>query len=98
MGVDHNSFVDSKGVAENHIGGLASNAAKFNQLLHGARHLAAMPFDKSAATSLNVLRFAAKKSKPPDVFFKSARRSVSVIGGRAVCFEQISRNEVDLFI
>src|SRR5437868_2581069 len=48
VGIDHNSVVEIKSVAEDDVGRFASDASQLSQSVHGAGNLAAVFFDEGA--------------------------------------------------
>ena len=60
MRIDHNTFLDVESISQNDVGGLAADAGQRHQFFHGARHLAAMIFDKLRAAGLDVFCFVAE--------------------------------------
>jgi len=80
---DH-AGVDAERIAQNDIGGFASDAVEVRQFLHRARHLAVVLPDQFAATGLDVLRLVPKKARRPDGLLEFGERGVRVVRGRAV--------------
>ena len=69
MGVDDYSVRFPHGYPEYNIGGLPSDAGKFDELLEGGRQIALMLFDEVTTAALNGLGFLAEKSGSADGLF-----------------------------
>jgi hypothetical protein len=98
MGIDDDAVLDMKGVAENDIGGLASNAVQVEQGIHGGWHLAIMALDQFAAGGLDMAGFGAEKPETANILFELLNGGLGVIGGRPVFPEKDRGDKIDLFI
>ena len=76
MSVDDDTFVLSERVAENDIGGFASDAGQFDESIHRIRNLAVVPLYQRLAESNQTLRFVAEEARAFDHLFQLILRCV----------------------
>lgn len=98
MRVHNDANIDAECIAQNDVGGLASDAIQLRQFLHRLRNLPAMVFDEFAAARPDVLRLVPKKSRRPDGLLKFRERRIRIIRRRAIFFEQLFCDNVDAFV
>ena len=94
VGVDDDSLVFMKGVAENHVRRLPAHARQPVQFFHRVGNAPAVLGNDGAGRAANALRFAPKKTSRANHFFQSGRRCFRVIGRTAVLREQGRRDGV----
>ena len=70
VGVHDDALVEGEGISENHVGRLAPDTPKLNELFHGAWHLPAVLFYEGSTALLNAFRFIAKESCGFDRLFQ----------------------------
>ena len=98
MRVHHDTLVDVECVAKDDIGGLSPYACESYKLGHGLGDLTIVVFDECPAGILDALGFVTKKPDTADVVLQFFQRYSGVVGGLAIFFEQILRDDVYLFI
>ncbi len=97
MGIDHHPG-DAESVAENNVGGFASDSRQRCQLLHGARYLTTMPSCQRLCGGDDVFRLVAVKTDGADV----RRQFIHISFGKgihiAIFAEEICRYLIHLNI
>ena len=96
--IHDDSNADIKGIAQNDIGGLAAHPGQFDQFLHRPGDMAAVLLDKRPTCRLNVFRLVAIKADASYGRFKFGGGRLGKIGGRAILFEKVRRDKIDLAI
>ena len=94
---DH-AAVHVKRVAQHDVGCLAAHAAQLRQLLHRARHLAAVLLHQRLAAGLEALGLVAEEPGRLDGPLQSGQGSPGVVGGGAILLEQVRRDQVHALV
>lgn len=94
VGVDNNAVVDVEAVAEDDVGGLAGDAAEGEELLHGARNLAAEAIADRGHGFVDGAGLVAEEADRFDVGLDLLGRSGGVRGGRGESGEERGRDLV----
>ena len=89
MGVDDDPGGDAKGLAEDDLGGFASNPGQRNKGIHVGRHLSAMILVEDLRRGAQRRRFPAEHPGRPDHFF-----DLAMLGGRKVCRSRPTSEEL----
>jgi hypothetical protein len=92
--VDDDALVDAEGVAEDHVGRLATDAWQRDELGHRAGNLAAVLLDEGLGHAPQGARLVAVEAGRPDVLLELAGVSLGVVRGGAVLVEEGLRDAV----
>jgi hypothetical protein len=96
--IDNDAMIEFEGVAENDVGGFASDAAKAGEFFHRLRHFAAVTLDQGLAAGLDAFGFVAEEAGAFDGCFQVGGGRLGEIGGAAIFFEKLGGDEIDSFI
>jgi len=96
VGVDHDADVDVVRVAEDDIGGFASNARELHERVHGGGDFPIVVLDEKAAAGADVFGLVAVKADGPEVVLKGGRIGVGIVAGGAIFFKERRSDLVDL--
>jgi len=88
VGVDHDAYVDIKGISQDDIGGFSAYACEMGEFFHRLGNLPVMLFDQRSSHGSDRLGFVAIKTGGLDVLFQLFGRYVGVIFGGFVFFEE----------
>lgn len=98
VGVNDDTFVEVEGIAEDDVGGFASDAVELDEVLHGVGDLAVVTFDEFLAGALDVFGLMTKEAESADVLFELGQAGGGVVGGGTVFVEEERCDQVDLFV
>lgn len=87
--------LDAEAIAQNNIGGFASNAGKREQFIHCLRDNPAEAVDKQLAGFLDAGRLVAIKARRADILFEFFARQGNPVFGFAVLLKQRFGDDID---
>lgn len=94
VGIDNHAG-GREDIAENHVGGLASDPGEGDQLFHPARHLATVVSNQRLGAADDVFRLVAEKSGGTDEIFQFSGIGCRQGLGIGVAGKECGRNLVD---
>ena len=98
MGIDHDSFRQVEGVAENHVGGFASDAGEFVEMFHCFGHLSAVVSDQAGGTAADRFGLGSKKAGGADEPFQLTGRNFGKVSSGAAAGKKGRSDLVDPFV
>jgi len=98
VSIDNDAVIEVEGIAEDDIGGFASDAAEAGEFFHGLRHFAVVALDERLAAGLDAFGFVAEETGAFDGFFEIGGGRLGEIGSGAIFFEKLGGDEIDSFI
>jgi hypothetical protein len=96
--VDDHADILPKGIAENDVGGFATDAGKGDERVHGLGHFTGMLIDEKAAAGADIFRLGAIKADGTEVVLERGGIGFGVVARRRVFLEERGCDFVDLHV
>ena len=98
VGVHDNSIINTKGISQDHIRGLATDPGEFDQFSHGPRNFPVMLLNQQGACGSNVFRLVPKKTNFPQIILQRRNVGARVILCRRVLPKKLRCNLIYQFV